>query len=69
METGSRPVSTAQLVEAALRGAVDRVFTAELPREVRLSVLGEPRVNVVPRFDQPGRAYVTISFEIVQELR
>ena len=58
--------STADIITRALYVGLDRVFTADLPRDLRVSIQGEPRVSVIPRFDRPGRAYVTINFEVVQ---
>lgn len=53
-----------EVLARLLREALDRVFTVDLPRGVRVSLRGEPRVSIVPRFDARGRAYVTIQFEV-----
>jgi hypothetical protein len=47
-----------------IREALDRVFTVELPRDMRVQTIGKPIVSVVDSYYHPGGFYVTVQFEV-----
>ena len=58
--------SASDVVTQVLHDAVVTAMGSDPVAGLRISLSDDPRVSVIRRFDQPGLAYVTVTFQIEQ---